>query len=405
MGILDMLKGNKPKRNKEYLIEIRFSGFVKESIRELKEGIAKNFRVSEKKIIPHVTLVGPLYTSDEKKLVKQVVSTAKKHKRISLKLDGFGHFENNVIFVKIKPSDELEKFRSDLVDKLKEFCYLSEFDEKSEFTYHATIVLHDIYAKFDRIWEYVQTWKIPEIEQYVVRITLLNEKRKILCEYDLMLGKLLNRSQALDRGMFRKTVEKLRKIKTPSEIQFEDVTDKERVYLFSDAHFDHGNIIRYCRRPFDSARQMNHSLLYNWNNTVKEDDVVYFLGDMTFGRHRRPIDFWLGKLNGKIFYIRGNHDSDAITRATVIPTRHGIQYGKYEFLLSHDPYRPFGYKGWIIHGDKHNNSMGRYPFINPESKTVNVCAEMVNYTPLALDELVSMLETGRRYRTINDKPL
>ena len=87
---------------------------------------------------------------------------------------------------------------------------------------------------------------------------------------------------------------------------------------------------------------------------------------------------------------------------TVIPSRYGIRYGNYEFLLSHDPYRPLGYEGWIIHGDKHNNSMERYPFINQKNKTVNVSAEMVNYTPLSITRLISLLETGKNFRTIRD---
>lgn len=405
MGIFDAFKNN-PRKTRQYLIEIRFSGFVKDSMRELKGAISKNFHVSQRKIIPHVSLVGPIYTDDEKKLVKEVVKVAKNFELINLQLDGFGHFDNNVIFVKIKPSDELEKLRTELVDKLKEFCNLSEFDLGPDFKYHATLVMHDIYRKFDRIWEFLQSWKIPELKQHVVRISIINEHRKILNEYDLMLGKLLSRTQALDKKVFHRTLaelENIRKsIEEPYARNFVDLTNKGKIYVFSDAHFDHANIIRYCRRPFHSVKQMNQKLKENWNHTVKEYETVFYLGDMTFGRHRRPIDYWLGHLNGEKNFIRGNHDTDIITRATVIPPRYGIKYGNYEFLLSHDPHRPLGYDGWIIHGDKHNNSMHRYPFINQEKKTINVCAEMVNYTPLSLSKLVSLLETGHSFQTIND---
>lgn len=69
----------------------------------------------------------------------------------------------------------------------------------------------------------------------------------------------------------------------------------------------------------------------------------------------------------------------------------------------HDPHRPFGYEGWIIHGDKHNNNLDKYPFINQENRTVNVSAELVNYTPLSLERLVSLIETGDSYNTIDEK--
>jgi calcineurin-like phosphoesterase family protein/2'-5' RNA ligase len=384
-----------------YLIEFRFSGYAKEAIKELKTSISRNFGVTRWKIVPHITLVGPLYTYNEELLVDTVRKVCKKYELVKFRLDGFDSFENRVIYVRISPSEELKRLRLELVEKLAKFCKLSEFDREEPFTFHTTIVMSDIQRKFDRIWEHLQSWKIPKMDQYAIRITVLTEGRRILVEHDLLQKKTLDRLESLDREKYRKTIDKLKKKKDPQEIEFEDITGKEKVYLFSDAHFDHGNIIRYCRRPFHSVRQMNHKLLENWNHIVRENDTVYYLGDMSYGRFRRPIDYWLGRLNGDIFYIRGNHDSDTITRASVIPTRYGIKYGNNQFLLTHDPYRPSGYDGWIIHGDKHNNSLKRYPFINQKNKTINVCAELVNYSPLSLDRLILLMETGRSYETID----
>lgn len=382
-----------------YLIEFRFSGYAKEAIKELKQSISKNFRVTRRKIVPHITLVGPLYTKDEKRLVKEIKDVCKNYELIKFKLDGFDNFENRVIYVRIKPSEELKKLRLELVDRLQEFCNLSEYDFDQQFTFHATLVLKDIQRKFDSIWKYLQTWKIPKMDQYVLRVSIIKNHR-ILAEYDFLQRKNLNRSKALDRKTYQKTIKKLDKKRATSEIEFEDITTKEKIWLFSDAHFDHSNIIRYCHRPYDSKNQMNEELLENWNEIVKENDPIYFLGDMSYGRERRPIDYWLTKLNGTIFYIRGNHDRDAITRCTVIPDRYGIKYNDYKFLLMHDPHRPFGYDGWIIHGDKHNNNLKEYPFINQKNKTVNVCAELINYTPLSLDKLILLIETGRSYKTL-----
>ncbi|MFY9301287.1 MAG: 2'-5' RNA ligase family protein [Candidatus Nitrosotenuis sp.] len=385
-----------------YLIEFRFSGYAKETIKELKSSISRTFGVSRQKIVPHITLVGPLRTFDEKRLVDTVKDVCKKYELVKFKLDGFDNFENRVIYVRIKPSDELKKLRLELAEKLEGFCELSEFDKESHFTFHATLVMKDIQRKFNRIWEYLQSWEVPKMDQYVIRITILNERRKILAEYDLMQRKTLDRSKSLDRKTFHKTIEKLEKKREIPEIEFEDVTNKGKVHVFSDAHFDHDNIIKkFVFRPFNSIMHMNRELLAGWNHTVKENGTIYYLGDMTFGRRRHPIDYWLDRLSGTIFYIRGNHDSDAITRATVIPDRYGIKYKDYKFLLMHNPHRPFGYDGWIIHGDKHNNDLKHYPFINQKNKTVNVCAEVVGYTPLSLDKLIPLLGTGRSYKTID----
>lgn len=402
MGILDLFRKKEQYHRKQtYLIEFRLSGYAKYTIIKLRESIEKNFDLEKDRKPPHITLVGELETDDEKQLVKQIVEACKQYKLVRFKLDGVGSFPKPVIYAGVKQSAELEDLRLDMVRRLKPFCTLKDIDLDPVFVYHITIVMNGIERKFEGIWRYLQSWKIPKMNQYLLRATILNEDRKILCEYDLILEKLLSREEALDKKIFSKTMDKFNKIREASEIEFEDVSDKEKIYVFSDPHFDHTNIIRYCNRPFNSTRQMNEGLVGNWNTTVSDIDTVYFLGDMAYGRNRRPIDYWLSKLGGEIFYIRGNHDSDEITRATVIPNRYGIQFDNYKFLLMHDPYRPLGYDGWIIHGDKHNNHLDEYPLINQKNKTVNVSSELVHYTPLSLEKLISLIETGRSFKTLD----
>ncbi len=383
-----------------YLIEFRFSGYAKQSIKELKSNITKNFGVTKQKIVPHITLAGPLSTRDEKRLVKEIVDVCKKYALVKFKIDGFDNFENRVIYVRIKPSEELKNLRLEIAERLYKFCDTTEFDIDEEFTFHATLVLKDIQRKFNRIWDYLQTWRIPEMEQYVLRITIIKNQR-ILAEYDLIQKKLLNRTQSLDKEIHIKTIKKLEKMRKTTDRNFVDVTNQQ-IHFISDIHFDHRNILRYCNRPFNSTKQMNQTLVKNWHNSVNDNDTIFFLGDMSYGKDRRSINYWLGKLTGKISYIRGNHDKDIINRAKVIHSHYGIKYNDYQFLLMHDPHRPNGYDGWIIHGDKHNNNLKDYPFINQKNKTVNVCAELVDYTPLNLDRLIMLIETGRSYKTVNN---
>ncbi|MGY5152042.1 MAG: 2'-5' RNA ligase family protein [Candidatus Nitrosopumilus sp. bin_6a] len=398
--IYQKIVGKMKFREPSYLIEFRFSGYAKQSIKELKSNITKQFGVTRKKIVPHITLAGPLKTKDEKRLVHEIVDICKKYDLVKFKIDGFDNFEDRVIYVRIKPSEELKNLRLEIAERLYQFCNTTKFDNDRNFTFHSTLVLKDIERKFHRIWDYLQTWRIPEMEQYVLRITILKNSR-ILAEYDLILKKLLNRTDSLNRDIHSKTIKKLEKLRETTDRKFEDITKEGKIYLFSDAHFDHKNIIKYCKRPFHSTRQMNQTLVENWDHTVGDNDKVFFLGDLSHGRDRRPIDYWLSKLNGEICYIRGNHDKDIINRATVIHSHYGIQYKKYQFLLMHDPHRPNGYDGWIIHGDKHNNSLKDHPFINQKNKTVNVCAELVDYTPISLDRIIELIETGRKYNTSN----
>lgn len=55
-----------------------------------------------------------------------------------------------------------------------------------------------------------------------------------------------------------------------------------KVYLISDMHFGHPNIIKYENRPFSSVEEMDAAIMNNWNATVGKDDKVFILGDVSF---------------------------------------------------------------------------------------------------------------------------
>ena len=54
----------------------------------------------------------------------------------------------------------------------------------------------------------------------------------------------------------------------------------ENVWLWSDLHLGHDNIIRYTERPFANAEEMDSCLYANWQATVGKDDTLVFVGDM-----------------------------------------------------------------------------------------------------------------------------
>jgi len=53
-------------------------------------------------------------------------------------------------------------------------------------------------------------------------------------------------------------------------------------WFSADDHFGHGNIIKYCNRPFKDSNDMNSSLIRNWNQRVKPEDTVFHVGDFCF---------------------------------------------------------------------------------------------------------------------------
>lgn len=175
---------------------------------------------------------------------------------------------------------------------------------------------------------------------------------------------------------------------------------RRRVYLVSDLHLDHSNIIKYCHRPFPNVNEMNRLLVRNWNRVVKDHDKVYFLGDLSFGREHRPPRYWLKRLKGKKVLIKGSHDRNHARQYKI------INYKSYKFLLVHDPNRiPIEFDGWVIHGHTHNNSMQKYPFVNGVRKTINVSVELINYRPISIDWILTLgIDSIKRMETIKSKP-
>ncbi|MCD6371398.1 MAG: hypothetical protein J7L39_01645 [Candidatus Aenigmarchaeota archaeon] len=164
------------------------------------------------------------------------------------------------------------------------------------------------------------------------------------------------------------------------------------MYLISDLHLDHENIIKYCARPFVTVKEMNEVLVNNWNRTIGENSKVYFLGDMSVKRGKTK--YWISKLNGEINIVKGNHDIQGNENLV-------LEYKGEKFLLTHDPDPWLGkFEGWIIHGHKHNNNLLEYPFINPFRKTVNVSVEVIGYKPIELKELYEFIKIAKRKKKI-----
>jgi 2'-5' RNA ligase len=205
----------------QYLIEFRFSGYAKKYLKRTIFEVAKKFRVkgvTKKKVVPHITMFGPFNTDDESKVISTFFDVCKKHKLMSFQLKGFGSFHNRVIYAEIISSPELKDFRKELakkITKLRSFLFfktvktegISDYNEN--YPFHATIAFKDIGNKFNSIFKYLKNKKHPPINQKLLRLTLL-KNGKILYEYDFLQKRLLNRNQALNKGIRKRTISLLK---------------------------------------------------------------------------------------------------------------------------------------------------------------------------------------------------
>lgn len=170
---------------------------------------------------------------------------------------------------------------------------------------------------------------------------------------------------------------------------------EKSIFVTSDLHLNHENIIKYCQRPFSSAREMNRVLINNWNHIISPNDTVYFVGDMAMGNSDRFISV----LNGNIFFIWGNHDVTADPDGNYESLT--LSYREIDFLFVHNPKdAPKDFDGWIIHGHHHNNFPRKFPFFNPEMRRINASVEMTNYAPVELNFICKLIEKGNGKKII-----
>lgn len=76
-----------------------------------------------------------------------------------------------------------------------------------------------------------------------------------------------------------------------------------KVFVISDTHFGHENIIRYCNCPFRTVEEMDEAMIKNWNAVVTNKDTIIHLGDFCLTNKERCIEI-LNKLNGKKILIK-----------------------------------------------------------------------------------------------------
>lgn len=170
----------------------------------------------------------------------------------------------------------------------------------------------------------------------------------------------------------------------------------EKLFITSDTHFWHSNIIRYCNRPWSDVESMNKALIENWNSVVGENDKVIHLGDFCFG-NKTKAESIIKQLHGKIDLVMGNHDRLKIQdyynmgfhRVYDRPiVSHNF------FILSHAPLQ------WIKEGDVYANIFGHVhdmKVYNTWTKnTCCACVERHNYTPILFDDI------RRKFNELNE---
>lgn len=183
------------------------------------------------------------------------------------------------------------------------------------------------------------------------------------------------------------------------------------IFWCSDTHFYHGNIVKYCKRPFTipgkfngegipepDIELMNETMINNWNAKIKQQDLVYFLGDFGFADQSK-LKAILEKLNGNIHLIRGNHDKPLNSLHKYFTSVHDLltisvpdedATGGIQFIqMCHYPMISWDrmyYKSWQLHGHTHGNLK-----FDPRFRRVDVGVDNWNFSPVSYSEIKQFL--------------
>lgn len=163
--------------------------------------------------------------------------------------------------------------------------------------------------------------------------------------------------------------------------------DGRKVWVWSDQHFNHKNIIGFTDRPFESMDEMNKAMLRNYRAVVQDEDLVLFGGDVSFGSISEARAMLAG-LPGEKILVLGNHevDKDGGWREhacfDVVTLAFDFVMEDRLIWVTHVPldneYLPEGVVN--LHGHTHRTLVG--------PRHINMSVELTGYAPVSLRELL-----------------
>lgn len=181
------------------------------------------------------------------------------------------------------------------------------------------------------------------------------------------------------------------------------------IWVISDWHLGHDNCcVKFKRRDgtplrsFRNAEECDEHMIAVHNRLVKPQDHVYMLGDVCIRReHLRTVK----RFNGHKRLVLGNHD--------IFRTREYLDAGFEEIhgcrvidnlMLTHVPIHPdcLGRFRGNVHGHIHENVLPTEETRTLDRKRpyLNVGVEVLNYTPITLEEVIMRLRAGEVHQDL-----
>jgi len=156
------------------------------------------------------------------------------------------------------------------------------------------------------------------------------------------------------------------------------------MYFFTaDEHYGHGNIIKWCKRPFANTGEMNTDMITRNNKVVGPNDVVIHAGDFCWSSNPDKAAEFIKQLNGNHIFLIGSHDR--WMRQSTGNHKHiwekridGQVIVVCHYALRVWPRSHFG--SWNLYGHSHGT-------LSSQGKQYDVGVDCNNFYPVSFEEI------------------
>ena len=168
------------------------------------------------------------------------------------------------------------------------------------------------------------------------------------------------------------------------------------IYYTSDLHLGHKNILNIEANKFTSMIEREQLIINNWNSKINNEDAVYVLGDMFYGKFQ-DYEGVLSQLNGRKVLIKGNHDQWIENYPELekffeeVCDYKVIQDNGRKVILFHFPIAEWNHKhynSYHLYGHVHEGKSITTEYMDSLDNCYNVCTQVHEYYPVTLDVLI-----------------